>query len=424
MTTVGKQSHRFFYGWWIVVAVAVGLFMGYVPIIGFTFGVFFTSLAEEFKWSRAEISLAFSLSLLALSVALPVAGRVVDRFGARRVILSSVLLFGLALVSLYFLSANLWHYYAIFVVIGVVGGGVSPVPYYNVITHWFDRRRGLALGLAMIGVGLSEFVMPSFAQALIIRVGWRLAYVIIGVIVVAVTFPVVALFLKETPREMGLGPDGAVASETRVERVSGPSSGLTGREAWRNLTFWLMSSSLFLVSMSLTGCLVHIAPMLKDRGTSAAGAALATSLLGGANLVGRVGTGYLLDRIFATYVAVSFFSAAALGMLLLWSGVAGGLVFLAAFLIGLGMGAEGDIMAYLVSRYFVLRAFGEVYGCVLAIYTLGAMLGPIVMGLNFDWHRSYQLALVFFLCATLVGTALMTQLGPYRHWETSQATAP
>src|SRR5262245_5106329 len=250
MSNFVKQS-RFFYGWWIVVAVAVGLFMGYVPIIGFTFGVFFTSLVEEFKWSRAEVSLAFSLSLLALSVALPLTGRLVDRFGARRVILSSVLLFGLALASLYFLTASLWHYYVIFVVIGVVGGGISPVPYYNVITHWFDRRRGLALGLAMIGVGLSEFIMPSFAHALIARVGWRLAYVIIGAMVMAVTFPVVALFLKEAPREMGLWPDGVpvdafddrVSAETREQRPS-DASGLTGREAWRNVTFWLMSCAL------------------------------------------------------------------------------------------------------------------------------------------------------------------------------------
>src|SRR5205823_8653870 len=142
-----RNGRKIFYGWWIVLVVGFGLSLGYVPIIGFTFSVFFKSLSQEFNWSRAEISLAFSLSLLVLSFSLPLAGRLVDRFGARKVILSSAFFFGLALISFYFLSASLWHLYAIYLALGLLGSGVSPVPYYNVVTHWFDKRRGLALGL-------------------------------------------------------------------------------------------------------------------------------------------------------------------------------------------------------------------------------------------------------------------------------------
>ena len=424
MSSDTRQPQRsFFYGWWIVVAVAVGLFMGYVPVIGFTFSVFFIPLADEFKWSRAEISLAFSLSLLALSVALPLTGRLVDRVGARRVILSAVVLFGLTLGSLFFLSANLWHYYAVYIVLGVVGSGVSPVPYYNVITHWFDRRRGLALGLAMIGVGASEFIMPLLAQGLIGRIGWRAAYVLLAIVVTLVTLPVVGFFLKDTPQSMGLLPDGGTEVEHRAGRPEGPAPGLTPGQARRTGTFWLLSAGLFLVSMSLTGCLVHLVPMLKDRGVSAEGAALGISLLGGANLLGRIGTGYLLDRFQATHIAFWFFCGSALGVLLLWSGVSGTLAFGAAFLIGFGMGAEGDIMAYLVGRYFGLRAFGEVYGYVLSIYTLGAMLGPVLMGLDFDYSGSYRFVLGAFVAATLLGAVLMTLLGPYRKWEPAEAGA-
>jgi MFS family permease len=412
----------FFYGWWLVLVAGVGLFMGYVPIIGFTFSVFFKSLAQEFKWSRGEISLAFSISLLALSIALPIAGRLVDRLGARRIIIPAVLFFGLGLSSFYFLTSNLWYFYAVYLFLGVVGSGISPVPYYHVISRWFDRRRGLALGLSMTGAGLSAFIMPSLSYFLISKIGWRLAYVAIASGVVIVTLLVVAPFLKETPEEVGLKPDGEDASEGGPTPHK-PSFGLSTGEALRSGTFWVMSSSFFLVSLSLSGCLIHMVPLLTDRNLSAQKAALAVSVLGGANLLGRLVTGYLLDHFKASYIALYLFSGSALGILFLWMGMAGNWAFLAALLIGLGMGAEGDIMAYLIGRYYGLRAYGEIYGYVLSIYTVGAMIGPIVMGAAFDRTGSYSLILFIFFVATLLGSSLITRLGPYRKWEPSAQPA-
>jgi MFS family permease len=409
------KGEKIFYGWYVVLAAAIGLFMGYVPIIGFTFGVFFKPLSQEFQWSRAEISLAFSLSLLALSISLPLAGRLVDRFGARRVIIPAALLFGLGLASFYWLSAGLLHLYSVYIFLGIVGSGTAPVSYYNVISHWFNKRRGLALGLAMGGAGVGFFILPSLAYALIAEVGWRMAYVLIGLLTIVVVVPVVGFFLKEKPQMMGLLPDGIPGE--KPDAKSREVSGMELKQAWRSGTFWLMCAALFLVSLSLNGCLIHMVPLLTDRGIAAKEAAFAGSLLGGATLLGRIGTGYLLDRFFAANVAVCFFSAAAVGILLLWIGVAGFWVFVAAFLIGVGMGAEGDIMAYLVSRYFGLRAFGEIYGCVLAIYTLGAMIGPLFMGIGFDVGGSYGIVLGPFILITLVGAALMTRLGPYHAWE-------
>lgn len=422
LSDVTKQR-RLFYGWWIVLVTGIGLFMGYVPIIGFTFTIFFSPLAEEFKWNRAQISLAFSLSLMVLSVAMPLTGRLVDRTGSRRIILPASLLFGGALASFYWLSPNLWHYYAVYIFIGIVGSGVTPIPYYNVLSRWFDKRRGMALGLAMIGVGASELIMPVLGQNWISQYGWRAAYLMIGLMVAGITFPAVALFFKERPQEMGLLPDGSAEAQERTPHAKTQAAGMSAREAMRTSTFWLMSASFFLTAMSLVACLVHMAPMLRDRGMTAATAALVTSVLGGANLAGRVGTGYLLDRFPANWLALCFFTCSGLGLMMLWAGAGGALVFVAAFLIGVGMGAEGDFMAYLVGRYFGLRAFGEVYGYVMSIYTLGALLGPVVMGINFDRLRSYQLALGAFTLLTVLGAALMSQLGPYRRWEIAEVAA-
>ena len=360
MATAGHQGGKIFYGWWVVLAAGIGSFLSYGPIIAFTFGVFIKPLSEEFGWSRAEISLAFSLSLLMVSGAAPFIGRLVDHFGARKVIVPSVLMFGLGLISFYFLSASLWHFYAIYLLMGVVAVGAATLPYLSVVSHWFDKQRGWALGLAMVGLGLGTFTMPSLAQTLITEVGWRQAYVLLGLMVMGI-----ALFLKETPQMMGLGPDGETAAQAGAEKQNGKEPGMSGREVWHTATFWLIACAFFLMSVSVHGCLIHLVPMLTDRGISAQSAALATSLLGGALLVGRVGAGYLLDRFFASHVAIGFLCGVAVGLFLLWSGAVGGLVFSAAVLVGLGVGAETDLMPYVVSRYFGLRAFGEIYGDVL-----------------------------------------------------------
>lgn len=412
MAEFRQKPDAIFHGWWIVFFAAIGLFMGYGPIVSFTFGVFFKPLSQEFGWSRAQVSLAFSLSLLVMSFLLPVVGRLVDRFGARKVIVPSVLLFGLGLMSFALLSPHLWHLYAIYLGLGIVGGGTAPIPYSNVLSHWFDKRRGLALGLAMVGLGLGTFVMPALAQQLIAINGWRWAYVWMGLMVMVIAIPVVALFLKERPHLLGLTPDG----EPAITIQAAQQEGLSFQEAWRTGTFWILVSAFFLMSASVHGCLIHLVPLLTDRGVTPQAAALATSLLGGALLFGRVGAGYFLDRFFASAVALVFFSGAACGFILLWSGATSSFAFVAAFLIGLGLGAEGDIIAYLISRYFGLRAFGEIYGYTFAAFTLGGVIGPLLMGIGFDATGSYQFMLGVFVFASLLAAALMTRLGPYRLW--------
>ncbi len=178
-------------------------------------------------------------------------------------------------------------------------------------------------------------------------------------------------------------------------------------------TFWFLASAFFLVGASVHGCVIHLVPMLTDHGISVERAALASSLLGVALLIGRVFSGFFLDRFFGPYVAILLFIGVASGISLFWIGAGGTLTLLAAFLVGLGMGAEADIIAFLTSRYFGLRSFGEIYGYLFATFTLAGALGPVLMGAGFDHSGSYRAPLLFFLVATLVATVLMTRLGPY-----------
>jgi MFS family permease len=413
MTTGKQKNGKIFYGWWVVLASGVGLAMCYGPIIVPTFGVFLKPLSQEFGRSRTQISLAFSLGTLGLALAAPFLGWLVDRFGARRVILPAVLLFGLSVLSLAFLSTHLWHLYLIYLLMGVVGSGTTGVPYAKVIARWFDRRRGLALGLAMAALALGAALMPSLAQVLIAAVGWRHAYILLGLMAMGVTIPVVGLLLKETPQMMGLRPDGETMDQAETSQPRDLEEGLSFHEARRTGTFWLMIGAFVLMSVSFYGLVAHLVPLLTDRGLSAQSAALTVTLAVAVSIVGRLGIGYLLDRFFAPYVAAFFFCGFALGLFLLWGGAVNGLAFVAVVLVSLGLGAELDVMPYAVSRYFGLRAFGEISGYIFAAFNLGGVVGPPLMGACFDATGSYSLVLATFVVVALTAAGLMTRLGPY-----------
>lgn len=406
-----RRRHGLFYGWWVVAASAVGLFWG-PPVTVYSFSVFLKPLMQEFRAGRAAVSLGFTVHLIVGAVCAPLVGWLVDRYGSRRVILSATFMFGLILLSNKVFSANLWQFYFFCVALGLLINGVGPIPYGYLVSHWFDRRRGLALGLMMIGLGSGAMIMPSLAQQLIGRFGWRTTYAALGGGVLLIAMPVVAAFLKDKPQDQGLLSDGA--SPKNSSAGSETPQGLSAPDAWHSGTFWLMVCAFFLVSASVQGCLIHTTAMLSDRGIPAPMAALGSSLVGAAVLLGRVATGYLLDRLFAAHVAAVFFAGAALGIALFWLGTTP-VAFAGAFLIGLGLGAEVDLIAFLISRYFGLRAFGRVYSSAFAAFALAGSLGPLIMGASFDRTGSYRGALVIFLGATLVAALLMTRLGPYRY---------
>jgi MFS family permease len=406
-----KSEHRgIFYGWWVVLTSAVGLFWG-VPITVYSFSVFLRPVMLEFHVGRAAVSLGFTVQLFVAALCTPLTGLLLDRHGARKVILPFTVLFGAVLLSNKVFSGSLWQFYFFYAGLGFFVHGLGPVPYGYVVSHWFDRRRGLALGLMMLGIGGGAIIMPSFAQQLIARFGWHTAYTILGAGVWLIAIPTVAALLKERPQDIGLLPDGAQAFEPAA---GGAPQGLLAKEAWRTGTFWLLACAFFLVSGSVQGCVVHLAAMLSDRGINAQTAALGSSLIGAAVLIGRVGIGYLLDRVFAPRLAAICFIGTAFGIGLLWLGSTK-MAFMGAFLVGFGLGAEVDLIPYLTGRYFGLRAFGKIYSSAFAGFALAGATGPLIMGASFDRIGSYRAALMTFLAATLIASVLMALLGPYRY---------
>ena len=420
---MSKKRIRLFYGWLIVLVCAVGLFLG-PPLMVFSFSVFFKSLVLDFHASRAAVSFAFSLFNIVGALWLPGTGLLIDRFGAKRVILGSSLVYGLALGSALWVGAAVWQLYLLFSILGIaMASGPAPVSYGVVISHWFDRHRGLALGLAMLGIGVGAVVVPILTQRLLAHFGWRVMFAIFGGATLLLPLPVVAALLQNDPKERGLRPDGD--QHDAAPQLPGPDKqGLTWHEIWHSPTFWIMICIFSLAGASVHGVVLHISSIFTDRAVSAGRAAVVTSLVGAAVLLGRIGSGVLLDRIFAPRVAMLFYGGAALGIALLCAGMSGNIGFAAAFLVGLGMGAEVETMGYMMSRYFGLRAFGTAYAHAFAAFMISGAAGVELMGAGYDRFHSYAMPLAGFCGAMILVLILLTRLGPYGYGIASQTIPP
>jgi MFS family permease len=390
---------------WLLVAVSsVGLFFHFGSLLVNAFGILLTTLCDQFQWSRGQVSLAFSLAMPTVMLAMPLTGWLTDRIGSRRPILVCMTLFGALYASLSLLTPHLWHLYAVFILLGLVGPGTSAVPHASLILRWFTERRGLALGLAMYGTALGGVIWPRATQWLLDQFGLRNTYAISGGAVLLIAVPLLLLLLREPS---------TIAQKSERRATDAQTEGLTRGEALRGSLLWLLLFAFFIISMSIHACMIHLVPMLKDRGMTPVDAADAASLFGLAGMIGRLGMGYLLDLLPAERVPTIAFSVVAAGIFLLFAGATGGSAYFAAMLIGFGYGAESATIPYLVGRYFGLRSFGEIYSYLFITVPLGGALGPYLMGAEFDRTGAYQSVLLLCGVATVVAALALLRLGSY-----------
>ncbi len=414
--TAGRtRKPRVFYGWWIVAAAIVGMSTAPSQFAFGSLGLFIGPLSAEFGWNRAEISAALTVFTVSLAICLPLVGRLADRVGPRRVVLPAMVVCGLALAAMP-LVQELWQLWLVFLIIGSLGAGANNLPYMQTISAWFDRRRGLAIGLVMAGAGLGFSYVPPLVQFLIDSRGWRSAYLALAGITLGLAVPVVALVFRDRPADKGLSPDGAPAPATAARsRLAG---GLPLASALRRREFWLLWAAFCGLSFSLYGLLPHFVPLLSDRGMPATEAAWAASAIGVTIIASRVLIGWLIDHFFAPRVALLFFLLSAAGLGLLALGTAGPVAWLIAVLIGLSIGAEIDLLAYLSGRYFGLAHFGSVYGFMFAALLVGTSLGPLSFGAVFELSGSYLPVLVFCALLNIVASLLMLWLPRYPEFTT------
>jgi MFS family permease len=386
----------------VLLTACCGVFVSFASIVIYTFGVFLKPLAAEFGWSRAEVSLAFTITALTVAAYSPVIGRLLDRFPARRVVIPCTAIYGVAFASLAFLTPHLGHLLAVFFVLGIVGNGTTQLGYSRFVSAWFDRERGRALAAVMAGSGLGSMVFPPIAQALISAYGWRVAYAVLGGIILLLGIPLAGLFLHE-PEVM----PGSASSAPSQHNVPILQSMLTFR-------FLGIVAALLLFSFATNGLSAHWAALLTDRGFPAELAATVLSVAGMAALVSKLSTGYLLDRFFAGRAAAGLLAASAVGFLAVIYGRAAWLAFAAAILAGAGMGAESDAVPFLLTRYFGLHRFSELYGYTWCFYAVAGGLGPLIMGRMFDRTGSYEVVLLVSFAMIVAAAILFASLPRYK----------
>lgn len=391
--------------WWVVAASVLGLIVGTGSINVFAFGVFLKPISDDLGLGRGVISAAGGLTSIISSLASPFFGRMIDKWSIRPVMLPTIVLFAIAVACLSLLQGSPIYLYTLFPLVGLMSVGQTPAAYSKAVSAWFDKERGLALGIALAGVGLGTAILPSLSAVLIIDFGWRHAYWALGALILILAFVPVAMFIRE--------PDERKAN-TKTNTAGDAGQGFSLAEALKAWRYWALTLAFFLGATAINGTLTHIVPLLTDRGVSMTVATAALSAAGITMIVGRIFSGYCLDKIYGPYVAIAFFLCPLAGMALLYSGAAGSVPLIGTVLCGLGIGAEFDLMAFFVTRYFGLRSYGVLYGLMFGLAQIGNAVGSNIMGWSYQLLHSYGPAFIVFAVALALTCLLFIPLGPYR----------
>jgi MFS family permease len=403
---------RVFYGWWIVFACAGIIFIA-AGTFFYGFGAIFDSLVEEFGWSRASISLAFSMRAEVGGIFAPLMGYMVDRLGPRRLLTAGVIGVGLGFLWISRMD-TLWEFYGAVILIALgmsaCGGLVAQVA----VANWFDRRRGRAMALLAMGAGTSGVTVVALAW-LISFYGWRGALVILALVTWGVGIPL-AMVVRRRPEDYGLAPDGApapAAASPAVDRASptpAPPDGMTARQAVRTRAFWLLSLAFAVSWFGITAIVVHQIPALTATGFSPESAAVVVTVTTVASLTGRLGFGWLADLRDKRLVLAAAFLMQAAGILLfaavrVWWHLIPFLILYAP-----GYGGSIPVRPALQAEYFGRRALGSIMGLTFFITSLGTVLGPVFAGWMYDVMESYRLAFVITAFISLAAIPLVLSM--------------
>ncbi len=386
------------HSYWIVVVAFLCLFIsagsGY-----YGFPIFSIPLETDFDWGRGTVSLAFSVFFLAQGLVSPFIGRLIDRYGAKRLITVGAFITGLGLLWLSTLQ-SLWSLYAAYTVVGIAVAGVGYIPSTQVVTDWFRSRRGLALGITTMGVGAGALVFaPIIGAFLIPTIGWRTTYQIMALLFWFIIIPAAWLVIKRRPPEAEFSSNTAAPADTKAET---PATGeiWTLRMALKTSAFWFVAVAFMLANFSHTAAIMHQVNYVTDIGFSLPMASAALGALGFGSVVGKFTFGFVCDRLKAKYAAAISYVLqfiAILMLLSLKSTSSLALVWLYAIILGIGSGGWLPILSMLTSTNFGLASYGGIFGVAFLAQAVGTAAGPFIAGWMFDVMGTYSLFFTIIL---------------------------
>lgn len=411
MTTQHEPQSEWKSNWPLVLAAAVGF--SFFSIMMASTGIFFEPLTREFGWSRTVLSSGPSIASVLTAVLGPFLGALIDKFGSRKIVLPGLILTIASIASFSFASGSETQWIILWVVFGIVAVSIKSTAWTAAVLGVFHKSSGLALGLTLSGTAVSQIVLPPLATWLIAAFGWRTAFILLGAGWGGITLLLCVFFLRDahdrTPRT-------AHMEETNAKKIT--LYGFTSAEAFRNRALWQIGISNFVVMLLTMGLTIHLFPILTEAGISRSSAAWLTSLSGVAAVVGKLVTGYLLDRLKPNWVGGITLGAAALAFLLLVQAIRSPALIVVAMLVnGYAAGTKTQITGLMTARYGGMRNFGKIYGVMAALMALAAGLGPMAAGISYDAFGSYGPFLIAGAMGCMLGGMLMVALPAYPVWE-------
>ena len=388
----------------VVVACTVGNAVSITPMVYTVFGLFLIPISTEFNWPRSAVSFVLLIVAIAGAMSYPVIGRLIDRHGGRRVILFGNVAFAASVACLSLIGASRLQLYAAYALVGIAGAIPSSAMFTKVIAGWFDRNRGLFLGVVGgLGNGVGAALSPLFVNLLLVNYGWRGGYQGIAMAILLIGFPVLFMLLHD--------PEKSAARDAAA--VQAQADGMTLAQARATRTFWIILAAIALGAGCMTAVFAHVVPMLLDRGLDSdrATAVLATFAL--VTAAWQIGVGYLLDRLRRPWIAAPFYLAALAGLILFESTSSYPQLIFAGALMGLGLGTEYGVLPYFLSRYFGVRHYGAISGVTYGVIVLTQGITPFLMDLVFDLNGSYDAAIIVIGAGLLGGALLITRLLPF-----------
>jgi MFS family permease len=397
-----KQQNRIFYGWWIVVGAFLLNFAG-IGIIMNCYGVFIKPVVEALGFTRGGFTLYFSIAAISMMVAAPVIGKLLEKRNIR-VIMTVCTAMMSASFALFSQCDSLWQFYALSVFMGIGSAGSHIIPVSMMITHWFEKKRGLAMGIVFAATGIGGMIFNPLATTIITDHGWRSAYLILGGIIAVTTVPVAAFIVRAHPREKGLLPYGV--AETGSGQAAVAAEGLTASQAIRTISFWLLAIMILFIAVANMGVLHHIVPYLTDLGYSSTTAASLMSLHMGLLVLGKVCLGELADRIGLTksLIVCMIGLVASIGFLYnaqyFWVAVIFNIIF------GFSISVRTVLPPLMTSVTLGQKHFGVIYGFLNIFTTLGTAVGVPLSGFIYDWTKSYNYAFALYMIIGVLAAAL------------------
>ena len=403
--SAGSGYDEFRKGWPIVLAGMLGVGLGLSPLPFYTLGVIAPHLAKEFGWGLGQIFFGLTITTFAVIVGGPGAGYLAMRYGARKVALSSLVLLSLTFMSLALSSGSLTQYYLTWGLVSLLGAGTLPITWTRGVNAWFERRKGLALGLTLMGTGLFGIVAKPFTAWLVNSFGWRGAFIGLGLLPLLIALPVAwALFRN-------------VDGDPNATGVKVPLTGMTVAQALRDRRFWTLMGAFIPISFALGGPIPNMEKILLQGGLEAAVVIKLTMFIGLSALLGRLIGGWLIDRFWAPGVALVILLLPGISLWLLAHGpLTPATAVVSIVLVGFAVGMEYDLMAFFVARYFGMKSYTPIYSLLYVCFALGAGIGPAAFGWAFDRTGSYDGVLMGSFVGLVAGALAFLTLGRYREF--------